>query len=92
MLFPEIRWRIRVSNESGAFLNEKAKPEETNQSYYKVKKNEFCYNPYRVNVGSIGLNKFDYDNQIISGAYVVFGTKEDELLPEYLEILLNQTI
>ena len=42
-----------------------------------------------VNVGSIGLNKFDYDNQIISGAYVVFGTKEDELLPEYLEILIK---
>ncbi|NLA85607.1 MAG: N-6 DNA methylase [Clostridiales bacterium] len=88
--FPEIRWRtLGVSNESGVFLNEKAKPEETNQSYYKVKKNEFCYNPYRVNVGSIGLNKFDYDNQIISGAYVVFGTKEDELLPEYLEILIK---
>ena len=52
--FPEIRWRtLGVSNESGVFLNEKAKPEETNQSYYKVKKNEFCYNPYRVNVGSI---------------------------------------
>lgn len=87
---PEIRWRtLGVSNEIGVFLNEDAKPEETNQSYYRVKKNEFCYNPYRVNVGSIGLNKFDYDNQIISGAYVVFGTKEDELLPEYLEILIK---
>lgn len=87
---PDIRWRtLGVSNETGVFLNEDVSPEETNQSYYLVKKNEFCYNPYRVNVGSIGLNKFDYDNQIISGAYVVFGTKEDELLPEYLEILIK---
>lgn len=87
---PNIRWRaLGVSNEKGVFLNEDASPEETNQSYYLVKKNEFCYNPYRVNVGSIGRNKFDYDNQIVSGAYVVFGTKEDELLPEYLEILIK---
>ncbi|WP_177565182.1 N-6 DNA methylase [uncultured Phascolarctobacterium sp.] len=87
---PETRWRtLGVSNEIGVFINENATPEETNQSYYLVKKNEFCYNPYRVNVGSIGLNKHDYDNQIISGAYVVFGTKEDELLPEYLEILIK---
>lgn len=76
--FPETRWRtLGVSNETGVFLNEDVTPEETNQSYYIVKKNEFCYNPYRINVGSIGLNKYDYDNQIISGAYVVFGTKED---------------
>ncbi|MGD9677059.1 MAG: N-6 DNA methylase [Vulcanibacillus sp.] len=88
--FADVRWRtLGVSNDVGVFLNENLSPEETNQSYYMVKKNEFCYNPYRVNVGSIGLNKFDYDNQIISGAYVVFGTKEDELLPEYLEILIE---
>ncbi len=87
---PDVRWRtLGVSNEVGVFLNSDLSPEDTNQSYYKVKKNEFCYNPYRVNVGSIGLNKFDYENQIISGAYVVFGTRENELLPEYLELLIK---
>lgn len=87
---PDIKWQtLGVSNANGVFLNEDASPEETNQSYYLVRKNEFCYNPYRVNVGSIGLNRFNYDNQIISGAYVIFGTKENELLPEYLEILIK---
>lgn len=88
--FSDIRWRtLGVSNQIGVFINEDAKPEETNQSYYRVNKNEFCYNPYRVNVGSIGINGFDYDNQIISGAYVVFAVKEDELLPQYLDILIK---
>ncbi|MGZ8946499.1 MAG: hypothetical protein ACXW1W_13890 [Methylococcaceae bacterium] len=60
-------WETSVSNETGVFINETLKPEETNQSYFFVKKGQFCYNPYRINVGSIGLNRFDFDNQIIAG-------------------------
>lgn len=80
---------LGVSNETGIFINEYLNPEETNQSYFLVEKNQFCYNPYRINVGSIGLNEFNYPNQIISGAYIVFGCKEDELSPKYLEALLK---
>lgn len=87
---PDVNYKVLgVSNEIGIFLNEKLQAEETNQSYFVVAKNEFCYNPYRINVGSIGLNTFDYDNQIISGAYVVFATKEEELSSKYLEALFN---
>lgn len=86
---PELNYKVLgVSNEIGIFLNENLNAEETNQSYFLVKKNEFCYNPYRINVGSVGLNTYDYENQIISGAYIVFGCKEDELNPKYLEALL----
>ena len=88
--FSDVNWKVLgVSNEVGIFLNENLNPEETAQSYFLVKKNQFCYNPYRINVGSIGLNEFDYDNQIISGAYLVFGTKEDELNPKYLNFLFK---
>jgi len=80
---------LGVSNEVGIFLNEKLQAEETNQSYFVVAKNEFCYNPYRINVGSIGLNTNDYDNQIISGAYIVFACNEDELNPKYLDTLFK---
>jgi type I restriction-modification system DNA methylase subunit/restriction endonuclease S subunit len=87
---PDVNYKVLgVSNEIGIFLNEKLQAEETNQSYFVVAKNEFCYNPYRINVGSIGLNTFDYDNQIISGAYVVFATKEEELSSKYLEALFD---
>jgi restriction endonuclease S subunit len=87
---PETRFRVLgVSNTEGVFLNETKLGAEINQAYYRVKPNEFCYNPYRVNVGSIGLCEFDYDNQIISGAYEVFGTDETELLPHYLLALFK---
>lgn len=90
---PDINYKVLgVSNETGIFLNEKLQAEETNQSYFVVSKNEFCYNPYRINVGSIGLNTNDYDNQIISGAYIVFACKEDELNPKYLEALFHSQI
>lgn len=87
---PDVNYKVLgVSNEVGIFLNEKLQAEETNQSYFVVAKNEFCYNPYRINVGSIGLNTFDYDNQIISGAYIVFACKEDELNSKYLDTLFK---
>jgi restriction endonuclease S subunit len=87
---PDVNYKVLgVSNEIGIFLNEKLQAEETNQSYFVVSKNEFCYNPYRINVGSIGLNTYDFDNQIISGAYIVFACKEDELNPKYLDILFK---
>jgi restriction endonuclease S subunit len=87
---PDVNYKVLgVSNEIGIFLNEKLQAEETNQSYYVVAKNEFCYNPYRINVGSIALNTNDYDNQIISGAYIVFARKEGELNPKYLDALFN---
>lgn len=87
---PDINYKVLgVSNDIGIFLNEKLQPEETSQSYFVVAKNEFCYNPYRINVGSIALNANDYDNQIISGAYIVFACKEDELNPKYLDTLFK---
>jgi restriction endonuclease S subunit len=87
---PDTRFRVLgVSNTNGVFLNETKLGAEIKQAYYRVKPNEFCYNPYRVNVGSIGLCEFDYDNQIISGAYNIFGTDETELLPHYLLTLFR---
>lgn len=80
---------LGVNNETGVFLNETLLGAEIKQANYRVKPGEFCYNPYRINVGSIGLNEFDYDNQIISGAYVIFGTNESELHPKFLGALFK---
>ncbi len=88
--FPDTRFRVLgVNNETGVFLNETLRGSEIKQRYLRVKPGEFCYNPYRISVGSIGLNEFDYDNQIISGAYVVFGTDERELHPKFLGALFK---
>lgn len=80
---------LGVSNKIGVFVNEKKKGEKINQSYYRVKKNQFCYNPYRINVGSIGLNPFHYKNQIISGAYNVFAVDENGIEPKFLFALFK---
>jgi hypothetical protein len=88
--FPNVNYKVLgVSNEVGIFLNQKLQAEETSQSYFLVAKNEFCYNPYRINVGSIGFNTFEYENQLISGAYIVFGCKIAELHPLYLDLMFN---
>lgn len=80
---------LGVSNKEGVFVNERKLGKEIKQAYYIVKKNYFCYNPYRINVGSIGLNEFEYKNQIISGAYVVFEVDEKVIDPRYLYALFK---
>jgi len=88
--FPGIEFTVLgVSNQTGIFINEKLKGEKIKQGYFKVKKNQFCYNPYRINVGSIGFCEFDIENQIISGAYNVFGCNESKINPKYLETLFK---
>lgn len=88
--FPEIEFTVLgVSNQTGIFINERVTGDNIKQSYFKVYNNQFCYNPYRINVGSIGFCEHDIDNQIISGAYNVFGCKEDMLNPRYLNALFR---
>jgi restriction endonuclease S subunit len=45
-------------------------------SYIVIKENQFAYNPYRINVGSIGLVP-QVTAGIVSPAYIVFETNED---------------
>ena len=88
--YPDTEFTVLgVSNENGVFVSAKKEGKEIRQSYFKVYKNQFCYNPYRINVGSIGLCEFDFENQIISGAYNIFGVKEGKIHPKYLATLFN---
>ena len=88
--FPDTEFTVLgVSNQTGVFINKKLKGDAIKQEYFKVHKNEFCYNPYRINVGSIGLCEFEIENQIISGAYNIFGCNESELNPKYLDSLFK---
>ncbi|MEY4905792.1 MAG: hypothetical protein RLZZ292_3607 [Bacteroidota bacterium] len=90
--FPEEEFSILgVTNREGVYLNLTEKGETFNQPYKKVRAGEITYNPYRVNVGSIGLVQEEYEGLFISPAYVVFGVKEEkkvQLLKEYLYLVL----
>ena len=44
--------------------------------YLNVNKYDFAYNPARINIGSIGLNTFDF-NCCVSPVYVIFSVDKD---------------
>ena len=72
---------ISVTNRYGVILDEgdpkkfEVKGEDFSQKYKVVRKDDIVYNPYRINVGSIGIVEEEYDGYLVSPAYVVFETK-----------------
>lgn len=82
--FPDEEFGILgVNNKIGIFDAYKEKGANINQAYKKMEKDWLAYNPYRVNVGSIGMRTAEHQNEYISPAYVVFSCKET-LLPDFL--------
>ena len=79
---------LSVSNRQGfiqqseQFENRSVASDDTS-SYKIVKKNNFAFNPARINVGSIA-RLTTFDRGIVSPMYICFRTK-DTLFPEYLE-------
>jgi len=73
---------LGVSNKLGITVTDHRKSKEISKHQY-IEHNYFAYNPYRINVGSIGLTPENVIG-LVSPAYVVFKTKENLLLPELL--------
>ena len=71
-----------VSNDEG-IIKTKYAAEDKAEDYKIIEKGCFAYNPYRVNVGSIGLVT-DETRGLISPAYVVFKPKPNSIIPELL--------
>lgn len=61
---------------------------EDTSNYMVVERNDFAYNPSRLNIGSIAYFKND-GKGLISPMYVVFHADEKIVLPEYLFIVLK---
>ena len=77
-----------VSNKEGFILQteqfkDRMVASEDTQNYKIVEKNDFAYNPARINVGSIARMKQNVKG-IISPMYICFKCNE-EIIPEYLE-------
>lgn len=79
---------LSVSNKQGFVkqseqFEDRTVASEDTSNYKIVKRNNFAYNPARINVGSIArLTKFNVG--IVSPMYVCFRTK-DGIIPEYME-------
>ena len=71
-----------VSNTDGITRTAHRKSDDLGE-YLVIKPGSFAYNPYRINVGSIGLTP-DNVTGVVSPAYVVFRVKKRELIPEVL--------
>ncbi|MFB9120834.1 restriction endonuclease subunit S [Bergeyella porcorum] len=79
---------LGVNNKTGIFDAYTQKGKEINQPYKKMETGWIAYNPYRINVGSIGIRLEEHLNEYISPAYVVFSCK-DNVLPEYLFLVFK---
>lgn len=78
-----------VTKEEGISITGNVTSEDLSE-YIIVGENTFAFNPYRVNIGSIGLSGKSFKG-LVSPAYVVFKTKDD-LLPEFLFHFLKSDI
>lgn len=79
---------LGVNNKTGLFDAYIEKGSKINQPYKIVKNGFLAYNPYRINVGSIGLKTEQQKYKYISPAYVVFSCRNG-LLSEFLYILFR---
>ena len=83
-LEPEKEHKILgVNNIDGIFDAYTQLGKEIKQPYKIMREGFLAYNPYRINVGSIGLKTKEHNNDLISPAYVVFSCKNG-LNPDFL--------
>lgn len=88
--FPEEKFKIlKVSNKTGVTLSYEELGKEFNQAYKKVFAGDIVYNPYRVNIGSIGLVPEECNGMYVSPAYVVFKVKDESYNSRVLEYILR---
>jgi len=79
---------LGVNNKTGIFDAYIQKGKEIKQPYKILDNGFLAYNPYRINVGSIGLKMPIHKYKYISPAYVVFSCKKD-LSPEFLFLMFK---
>ena len=79
---------LGVSNQKGITRTDHKKSKDLSK-YQLIEEGDFAYNPYRINVGSIGLVPPGVCG-LVSPAYVVFKTKEG-LIPELLFYFLKSS-
>jgi len=86
---PDQLWGILEVSQNGVFLGNMVMGYEFTQKYKRVRKGDLVYNPYRVNIGSIGIVPSYLDGMLVSPAYVVFRSKSGDYPASYLESLLK---
>ena len=99
---PDRLWGVLTVSQHGVFLDDMILGSDFTQNYKRVKAGDLAYNPYRVNIGSIGIVPPFLDGMLVSPAYVVFRPKSNEypaacLLSvlkseRYLRVIMNYSL
>lgn len=82
---------LGVNNQTGIFDAYTEDGSKIKQKYKRMETGWIAYNPYRVNVGSIGIKKPEHKFEYISPAYVVFGCLPS-LSPDYLFLVMKTPV
>ena len=81
---------VKGVNNTGRISETKARSKDLS-NYKIVEENNFAYNPSRINIGSIALLHENEERCAISPMYVVFKSKDINILyPEYLMLWLSR--
>jgi type I restriction enzyme M protein len=99
---PDEAFRLLQVSQNGIFLADVLVGNEATQAYKLVKAGDIVYNPYRVNIGSIGVVPHYLDNSLVSPAYVVIRVKDKNYPstyivsmlkhPRYMRVIMNYSL
>ena len=79
---------LGVNNQTGIFDAYIESGANIKQKYKKMETGWIAFNPYRINVGSVGIKKECHSNDYISPAYVVFSC-ERPLMADFLYLVMR---
>lgn len=99
---PDKNWKILEVSQNGIFLGDSIKGSEATQKYKPVITGDIVYNPYRVNIGSIGVVPPHLNGALASPAYIVIRVLDNNIPssyivsvlkhPRYLRIIMNYAL
>jgi type I restriction enzyme M protein len=88
---PDKSFNLLEVSQNGIFLGDVIQGGEATQSYKLVKAGDIAYNPYRVNIGSIGVVPQHLDGSLVSPAYVVIRVKDKNFPSTYIVSILKHS-
>ena len=86
---PDDLYNLLQVSQNGIFLADVISGNEATQAYKLVRAGDIVYNPYRVNIGSIGVVPHYLDNSLVSPAYVVIRVKDKNYPSSYIVSMLK---
>jgi len=86
---PDNEFTMLEVSQNGVFVSDKKYGYEFTQAYKVAHTGDLVYNPYRINIGSIGLIPSHYNNMLVSPAYIVCKSINSSYTGSYIKSVLK---